>query len=42
MNDIFGKEVSKGYPNHYDIRAKILNIWKNTHSIDECIKIVSE
>lgn len=40
MNDVFDKEVSKGYPQHQEIRVKILNIWKNTHSIDECIKIV--
>ncbi|MCG2808839.1 MAG: hypothetical protein L6275_00645 [Candidatus Portnoybacteria bacterium] len=40
MNDIFGNGVSKGYPEHQEIRDKILKIWLKTHSIDECIKVV--
>jgi hypothetical protein len=40
LNDIFGKEVSKGYPLHQEIRKKIYKKWKETMSIDECIKVV--
>lgn len=40
LNDIFGKEVSKGYPPHQKIRKKIYKKWKETRSIDECIKVV--
>jgi len=39
MNDIFGKEVSKGYPEHQEIRAKILDVWQKTKSIDEAIEV---
>ncbi|MEK6952716.1 MAG: hypothetical protein AABX29_06910 [Nanoarchaeota archaeon] len=42
MNDIFGKEVSGGYPKHQKIREKILKVWQKTHSIDECIKIIKK
>lgn len=42
MNDIFDKEVSKGYPEHQEIRAEILNVWKTTKSIDETIKVLSK
>lgn len=40
LNDIFGKEVSKGYPPHQKIRKRIYKKWKETRSIDECIKVV--
>lgn len=40
LNDIFGKEVSRGYPPHQKIRKKIYKKWKEARSIDECIKIV--
>ncbi len=40
MNDIFGKQVSGGYPKHAEIREKILEIWKKTKSLDDCIKVV--
>lgn len=41
MNDIFGKQVSGGYPEHSEIRERIFETWKKTKSLDECIKVVS-
>lgn len=38
MNDIFGKDVSKGYPEHQEMRAKILEIWHKSGSLNETIK----
>lgn len=40
LNDVFGKEISKGYPPHQKIRKRIFKKWKETKSIDECIKVV--
>mgnify|MGYP001561036371 CR=1 FL=1 len=40
LNDIFNKEISKGYPKHQKIREKVFKVWQKTHSIDECIKAV--
>lgn len=40
INDLFGEEVSKGYPLHQKTREKIYNEWIVTHSIDQCIKLV--
>lgn len=42
LNDIFNSEVSKGYPLHQKARKIIYKKWLETHSIDECIKIISK
>ena len=39
MNDLFGKAVSKGYPEHEEIRAKILEIWQKTKSMKETVAV---
>jgi len=40
LNDIFSYNISTGYPKHEEVRKKIFKVWKKTHSIDECIKIL--
>jgi hypothetical protein len=40
INDIFGKNISQGYPNHQKIRKQIFKKWKSTHSIDACIALL--
>ena len=37
MNDLFGSNVSGGYPNHQQQRNKIFKVWKKNHSIDDCV-----
>jgi Putative zinc dependent peptidase (DUF5700) len=39
LNDIFGRQVSSGYPDHAMQRAKIFKAWTKTKSIDACIKL---
>lgn len=40
LNDIFNNEVSKGYPLHQEERKTIYKKWLETHSIDECLKMM--
>jgi hypothetical protein len=40
MNDVFGKTVSGGYPEHQEIRQQIYDIWKETKSLDACIAVL--
>jgi hypothetical protein len=40
INDIFNTDASKGYPKHQKIRKKIYDVWKNNHSIDDCILLL--
>jgi len=40
LNDIFGKNVSQGYPNHQNIRKQVFNKWRKTRSIDACISVL--
>lgn len=42
LNDVFKNDVSKGYPEHHEVRSKILKEWQKTHSIDQCIRIVDK
>jgi len=41
MNDLFGKEVSGGYPDHREMRERIYKVWQDTHSIDVAIAAIS-
>lgn len=42
MNDIFGWEISKGYPEHKDVRAEVFSIWNKTKSLKNCIEYVNK
>ena len=41
MNDLFSKEVSKGYPPHQEVRKKIFDTWLQTKSLDKCIGVLA-
>ena len=42
MNDLFGKEVSGGYPEHQEVRKRIFDVWQNTRSLSETIAVISD